>query len=287
MTTLLIVFFIILSALLLSAALSPLETLGWWAGWYGDEEDNKRLDEALEPPPSTPANPKKHFLVFLTGVHSVSDQTYAGREINLLEQLKHALPDAEVIEVFPYTVTNRALTGGRVFAFFWRWAYRRKRQGQWLLGFIINLRNIFQIAVSADKRYGPMYNQGSAEMILRSLIAHGYEIGSQVPISLVGYSGGGQIASGAAHFVKAQTNAPVQVISLGGALVSHRGLLKINRLYHLVGEDYVERFILIFFPCAGLSFPIQVGIRPSSKILSSWLIWASRRSYGAWGLSRQ
>ncbi|MEZ4606589.1 MAG: hypothetical protein R2865_07270 [Deinococcales bacterium] len=89
---------------------------------------------------------------------------------------------------------------------------------------------------------------------MRSLIAHGYEIGSQVPISLVGYSGGGQIASGAAHFVKAQTNAPVQVISLGGAGLT-RGLLKINRLYHLVGEDYVEALYFDFFPLRWFIFP--------------------------------
>ena len=242
---------ILLAAFLLTAAISPFETLGWWAGWYGDTKDDQVLENAIiasEAEDSVAKSTKSHFVVFLTGVHSVSESTYAGREINLLSHLEDRLEDCEIFEVFPYAVTNKALTGERVFGAFWRWAYNRKRRGQAILGMIINMRNIFQVVIAADKRYGPMYNQGSAEMILKGLRENGYQAGSGVPVTLIGYSGGGSIASGAAAFVKAQIQAPVVVISLGGAIFSHIGLLRIDKLYHLIGNDFLHKLTNIVFP---------------------------------------
>ncbi len=242
---------ILVLAFLLAASISPFETLGWWAGWYGDRDDEQSLEDAFKQGGAeilVEPSQKSHFVVFLTGVHSVSGNTYAGREINLLSHLEKHLDDCEIFEVFPYAVTNRALTGERVFGAFWRWAYNRKRRGQWILGTIINMRNIFQVGIAADKRYGPMYNQGSAEMILRGLRENGYQSGSGVPVTLIGYSGGGSIASGAAPFVKSQIQAPVVVISLGGAIFSHDGLLRIDKLYHLIGNDFLHKFTNIVFP---------------------------------------
>ena len=255
---------ILLAAFLLAAAISPFETLGWWAGWYGDKKDEQYLEDAIvrtDDEDTIVQSDKSHFVVFLTGVHSVSGNTYAGREINLLEHLEERLEDCEIFEVFPYAVTNRALTGERVFGAFWRWAYKRKRRGQWILGMIINMRNIFQVGIAADKRYGPMYNQGSAEMILRGLREHGYQAGSGVPVTLVGYSGGGSIASGAASFVKNQIQAPVVVISLGGAIFSHIGLLRIDKLYHLIGNDFLHKFTNIVFPMRWSIFPYSAWHR--------------------------
>jgi pimeloyl-ACP methyl ester carboxylesterase len=234
---------------LIAGALSPFEALGWWAGWYGQplEQDTPESDDASLAI-SQEAQPQR-FVVFLSGIHSVSDEVFAGRELALLERLDAKLPDTVIVEVFPYSVTNRALTGQRSFARFWRWALRRKLSGATLAGFLINLRNVWQVAVSADRRYGPIYNQGSADMLGRALRRHGYEVGSGVPITLIGYSGGGQIAMGAAPYLKEAIGAPVQVISLGGVLSADPGLLSLDKLYHLHGtRDMVQRLGPIFFP---------------------------------------
>ena len=66
-------------------------------------------------------------------------------------------------------MTNRALTGQRTFARIWRWILARKIAGRKLVGFLINVRNLWQVVVSADRRYGPMYNEGSAELFLAGL----------------------------------------------------------------------------------------------------------------------
>ncbi|MEX2541396.1 MAG: hypothetical protein WD314_06285 [Trueperaceae bacterium] len=236
-------------ALLVGGLLSPLETLGWWAGWFGRGGSELALAEQTRP---EGADEQRHFLVFLTGVHSVSGQTFARREQNLLRELRTRLPDSAVVEVFPYSVTNRALTGQRVFGWFWRWALSMKLSRRTLAGIagmVINLRNLWQVAVSADRRYGPLYNQGSAELIVGALVASGYRIGSGMPVTLIGYSGGGQVAVGAAGHLSEMLACSIRVISIGGVMSSDPGLHGVHRLYHLAGRgDMVQRLSLLFFP---------------------------------------
>lgn len=228
-------------ALLLAGAAAPLETLGWWAGWYGD-----RADE--EPPTAqgtsgrrvgaAPARPAR-FVVYLSGIDSVSDESVPQRQVRFLERLCDALPDTAVVQVFPYSVTNRALTGERVFAGFWRWALRRKlgpRRLDQVAGMLINFRNMWQVMVSADRRYGPFYDRGTAALMVRALEEAGYERGSGVPVTLIGYSGGGQVAVGATPFVAEALDAPVSVVSLAGVLAADPGLLAAEHVVHVVGE---------------------------------------------------
>jgi len=233
------------AALLAAGLLAPIEALGWWAGWFGSEPEPLTPEEPVDPSPLG-------WLVFLSGVHSVGGATFAPRERAFLERLRAELPDIHVIEVFPYSVTNRALTGQRLFARFWRWALARKmsrRQLAGIAGMVINFRNAWQVAVSADRRYGPMYDEGSADLILRALVRDGYLRGSDAPLVLVGYSGGGQIAMGAAAPLASRTGRPAQVVSLGGVMASPRSGEGLARLVHLRGRnDAVARIGAAFFP---------------------------------------
>jgi hypothetical protein len=123
-------------------------------------------------PPAVPAATVEPWVVFLSGIHAVEAASHVDHEADLLARLRRALPGGRVIQVFPYSVTDRALTGERAFAGLWRWALRAKasrRRITQLLGFIINLRNVWQVLVSADRRYGPFYNRGSAAVIVRAL----------------------------------------------------------------------------------------------------------------------
>ncbi len=236
---------ILILGFLIAGALSPFEALGWWAGWFGrDREDMQDL-----PKVATTGSTAKHFIIFLSGIHSVSEESFAGREINLLNALKERLSDTRILELFPYSVSNRALTGQRFFAWFWRIALKLKFSRLAFAGFIINFRNVWQVMVSADKRYGPIYNQGSAESIARALLQNGYQVGSKTPVTLIGYSGGGQIAVGAASYLKEIIDAPIRVISLGGIVCSDPSLAALERLYQLNGEkDRVQRLAAWFFP---------------------------------------
>ncbi len=233
-------------AMLMVGVLAPFEAMGWWAGWFGHER-------AEPPEPEVPAGPPaRGYLVFLTGIHTVGGEAFAPRERAFLARLRAELPELRVLEVFPYSATNRALTGQRLFARFWRWALARKmsrRQLAGLAGMVINLRNAWQVAVSADKRYGPMYDEATAELIEGALRSAGYRPGCGAPVVLVGYSGGGQIALGATAPLAAQTGRKISVVSLGGVMASPRSVAGLARLAHLRGSnDWVSRIGAAFFP---------------------------------------
>ena len=114
---------VLVTVFLLWGALAPFETLGWWAGWFGDKiyNDNIPSDGVVR---SVPPNPQAYVL-FLSGIGRVSGHTFSFREQEFLRQLAIALPNAAVIDdIFPYSVNNLALTGQPVFAGLWRWALR-------------------------------------------------------------------------------------------------------------------------------------------------------------------
>lgn len=239
-----------LIALIFALLLAPLEALGWWAGWYGDGLDTTESPDTLEGliPPQTRID---RYVIYLDGIGQATFICLPEVEA-FLDQLAIALPSNILIirGLIPYSVFNRPLTDKRPLAFFWRLASQLKvKNPASLISKLINLRNLMIVAVSADRRYGPIYNQGTAQVMYNSLINHGYHPGSNVPITLIGESGGGQISMGTASFLKQALNAPIDVISLGGVISGHANVLELEHLYHLVGEkDRVERIGRIVFP---------------------------------------
>lgn len=221
--------------ILIWAALSPFETMGWWAGWFGDT-----IYE--EPVPSDGILRRVHpdttsYVLFLSGVGRTSSETLSHRERVFLEHLAHVAPQTVIIDdVFPYSVNNLSLTAQPIFARFWRWVLGWKQNGPRFAGNLINLRNIFQILTSIDKRYGPMYNQGVAEVLFRGLLRYHYNPESKQPVFLVASSGAAQIAIGSARYLKELIDSPVYVVSVGGVFGSDPGLLDIDHIYHLYGD---------------------------------------------------
>jgi pimeloyl-ACP methyl ester carboxylesterase len=95
---------------------------------------------------------------------------------------------------------------------------------------------------------GPIYNLGVAQEIVRGLVRTGYPLGSGRPVTLIGWSGGGQISIGAATHLYSMLGAPLRVISLGGVLSDDPGLLSLVHLYHLYGDnDPVQRLGAILY----------------------------------------
>src|ERR1700694_5202131 len=178
--------------LLVVAALSPFESLGWWAGWFGHPAGKKRSVPVQEPTEIQGTQEAAHYLVYLSGIGAISGDYLEPTEIELCDELAARFPGTVVVKnVFPYAMNNRGLTTHRIFSWLWRGIKRLKIEGkERLLPNLINLRNLFQMIVSADRRYGPIYNYGTAEVIRDELLRQGYRMGRGRPGSIIGFSGG-------------------------------------------------------------------------------------------------
>ncbi|MCX7791274.1 MAG: hypothetical protein N2378_11590, partial [Chloroflexaceae bacterium] len=200
-------------AVLVVSATAPLNFLGWWAGWSGEQDAPalgagpapEPLRAPVKPPEGAGAEiPPSHYLVFLSGIGNTSADALASEEQAFLRNLKAAMPWLAIIDnIFPYSPDNTGLTEDERHGEFWRSILAVKSTGgrASALGNLINMRNMLQVAVSADRRYAPVFNYGTASTILRALLDEGYRPGSGVPVTLMGYSGGGQGVFGAAYYL--------------------------------------------------------------------------------------
>lgn len=241
---------LVLLALLLLALLSPFEALGWWSGW-----SRRRLTpDAGSWPEVTPdmlEQAADHYLVYLTAIGGISSETISRRERGFLELLQERLPNSTLIDdVYPYSVSNNPLNGERQFAWLWQRIHNSRMRGKGgLTAVLIFVRNLFQVAVSADRRYGPIYNLGVAREIARSLVRHGYPPGSGIPIVLMGWSGGGQITVGVSRYLNLAFDAPIRIVSIGGVTTDDPGIAYVDHLYHLNGSrDKFPRIGDILYP---------------------------------------
>jgi len=241
LSDILILFWVVLTLLILAAVFAPLESLGWWAGWSGKKVTPEDLLEVKNIIPQTQLeNVKKYYIVYLSGIGVATADGLATDEVDFITMLNDAMPEAEVItDVFPYSVTNNPLTGQRILTPLWKWVYtlQQKNPNSLIAMMTINIRNILQVFVSSDPRYGPIYNVGVAEEIARSLIRHNYPIGTNKPLFLIGFSGGGQISIGATPYLSPMIGGPVYVVTVGGFLSDDPGIQQVAHLFHNFGDN--------------------------------------------------
>ncbi|SHK01211.1 hypothetical protein SAMN02745244_03753 [Tessaracoccus bendigoensis DSM 12906] len=237
--------------------LSPLESLSWWAD-RGEREVRQTFE--LLSSDSRDTVDSHRFLVYLSGVGVLGGDELSGRELSWLESVDAELPDVRVVaDVFPYSVDNRGLLQR---ATVWLWGFLdrvRRRKYANPVHFLINLRNITQVLVSSDPRYGPTQSIGLAQEIWRSLQRHGYVPGSGDPVYLVGFSGGAQMALGAGWFLRG-IGVPVSLISIGGIFGDDPGLDRMGHVWHLTGSKDKMHYL------GDIAFP---GRWPTAP-LSSW-----------------
>jgi predicted Abi (CAAX) family protease len=255
-------------ALIFAGLLAPLETLGWWAGWYGDEVDTDRISTVPSPSFNQDASSVSRYVIYLDGVGQ-SGEAYTPDVVDFIEALQPVLPKDMVFVqgLMMYSVLNQPLIQDRPLAWVWRLADKMRWENPTaLLGLMVNLRNAWIVAVSADKRYGPIYNQGLAQVIYNGLMQRGYQTDGPTPLTLVGYSGGAQMAVATAPYLKRALGAEIEVISLGGVMSANNNLFQLEHLYHLVGDkDVVAGLGPILFPGRRKWFPLSYWNRAMRK----------------------
>lgn len=244
--------------LLLWGTLSPIGTLAWWLQ-QGSERPERKDDEHSQTPPSKPLPPVQPgsaaidcYIVYLPGVGDYSaNQLTAGEEYFLNALTKHHSHCVAVPDVFPYSASNESLGGQRLLAPMWT---AIEQADGWLKNadVLIKIRNLWRFALSADDRYGPVYNQGIAAAIVERMNA-AYPIAQVQPrpihLILIGTSGGVQVALGAAAHLDRWLNTKITVISVGGDFAGTVGFNAADQVYHLQGtQDWIEDLSVVVFP---------------------------------------
>lgn len=246
MVTLLLAGLVVFVVLALTVA--PLDALGWWSS-KGAAEAADTVQQILttDDGDDTP-EPFEHYVIYLSGIGAIDGRSVPEEEEPLVEALE-ALPDTCVIrDVFPYSVENRGLTAQRPTAWLWRRIEKRRlKNPEALAGMLVNGRNAMQLFVSADRRYGPAYNLGTAREVVEALRRKGYQLDGGKPVTLIGWSGGAQISIGAAWYL-GMGKIPVRVVSIGGMMSDDPGLERVDHLWHLRGtKDVFEKLGGVMF----------------------------------------
>ncbi|MEU4361777.1 hypothetical protein [Promicromonospora sp. NPDC023987] len=117
------------------------------------------------------------------------------------------------------------------------------------VGIVLFLHNVMQIFVAADRRYRPLYNRAVGAQIADQLRLAGYKANCGIPVVLLSYSGGAQVATGAVDELFAELRAPLWLITLGGFHNGANDLSHALQLHRLTSStDWIERVSTRLFP---------------------------------------
>lgn len=223
-------------ALLAEALLARYEVLAYGAGWRAP------VTELPEGVPyargAAPDRPPAAYLVYLDGIgkRRVRDSRDGGQ---LVTALIAGAPELRVLgQVQPYSPLADPLADRPV------WAWLRRR-----IGLLLFLHNVVQTFVAADHRYRPLYNRAVGSQIATQLRLAGYRPDSGIPVVLLSYSGGAQVATGAVDELHTQLRCPLLLIMLGGF---HNGANDLTHAAHLhrltSANDRIEQVGTWIFP---------------------------------------
>ncbi|PSB11643.1 hypothetical protein C7B76_23050 [filamentous cyanobacterium CCP2] len=239
--------------ILLWGTLAPVGTMVWWLdGGAEDFEERARRILFEDEPAAENATIPLCYIVFLTGVGDFSaDELASGEEI-FLDRLEQAQPDCVMVrDVFPYSAANQNIGGQEIFAFLWDIA---EDADGWLEAtrYLLQFRNLWRLAISADDRYGQVYNRAIALSIVEQMNQQNpVPPNADEPIQLIlmGTSGGAQVGLAAVPYLNNWLNVDITVLSFGGVFDGQDGFDAADRVYHFRGEeDWVENIGGIVFP---------------------------------------
>lgn len=240
--------------LILWGILAPITTIVWWLNQTTDSlslEEQKKKPERLRQV-SVNRSPSKIdcYIVFLPGIGNFSPDAITVGQRYFIDQLADRHSNCVAVrDVFAYSVNNTSLGNQGVFSALWK---ASKNSDGFLNHVLIHVRNLWRFAISADDRYGPVYNLGIAHTIVERMNA-AYPIDRSNPrvnLILLSTSGGTQVALGATNHLRNWIpNARITVVSIGGAFDGRAGFNEANHVYHLYGsKDWVTVLPHIVFP---------------------------------------
>lgn len=240
--------------LVLWGMLAPITTIVWWLNQtsekLGIKEEEEKPAVLQQAAVVAPASRIGCYVVFLPGVGNFSPDEITEGERYFIDELTARHSNCVAVkDVFPYSVLNKDLGHQAFLAPLWQAA---KESDGFPGQIFIQIRNLWRFAISADDRYGPVYNLGIARTIVERMNAAHPIARSAQPINLIlmSTSGGTQVALGATdHLRDWIPKARIVVVSIGGTFEGRAGFNNANHVYHLYGDrDWVTQLPFVVFP---------------------------------------
>jgi hypothetical protein len=152
--------------LVLWGMVAPVSTIVWWlnqtAESLGLEKKEEKPDVLLQPAVASSASKIDCYIVFLPGVGNFSPDEITEGERRFVDQLAARHPNCVAVrDVFPYSVVNQDLDQG-----FLSPLWQAAKESESSAYVLIQIRNLWRFAISADDRYSPVYNLSIAHTIV-------------------------------------------------------------------------------------------------------------------------
>jgi hypothetical protein len=217
---------------------SLVSQFAFWEGWIDGLQEPSRL--FAKTPATTSRN--QHYVVYLDGIHQ-RESDHPPRITTFLSLLERALgPDTSLLKgIEPYTVLPVDLAEDPLSAWFWRRLLNLQEQHpnglvQVLAAVLVQANNVIKVGISSDRRYGPIVNYEQALKVAERLSEVGFHPSSEAPITLLGYSGGGEMAMGMADYLLRICQTPVHIVTFCGVFSGNQELSKVEGITTVVGS---------------------------------------------------
>ncbi|MFM7465926.1 MAG: alpha/beta hydrolase [Cyanobium sp.] len=227
----------------------------FWEGWIGGLQEPAQLFASEEQRAKASAEPQPHYVVYLDGIHQHASE-HPPRITTFLSLLEQALgPHSRLLKgIEAYTVLPVGLAEDPGTAWFWRRLFTLQEQNPSALvqvraGMLVQANNVIKVGISSDRRYGPIVNVEQALKVAEGLAEQGFHPSSGSPITLLGYSGGGEMAMGMADYLRRICRSPVHIITFCGVFSGNQELAKVEEITTVVGtRDPLQVVGRIAFP---------------------------------------
>ena len=218
---------------------SLVSQFAFWEGWIEGLQEPATLFDAAPP---RAAQTTAHYVVYLDGIHQ-KESDHPPRITDFLALLERALgPHTRLLRAIEtYTVLPVGLAEDAGSAWFWRRLLSLQEQHpnglvQVLAATLVEANNVIKVGISSDRRYGPILNVELALKVADRLAEAGFHPSSGAPITLLGYSGGGEMAMGMADYLRRICRCPVRIVTFCGVCSGNQELAKVEGITTVVGS---------------------------------------------------
>ncbi|MFN9620562.1 MAG: alpha/beta hydrolase [Synechococcaceae cyanobacterium] len=258
----------------IAGILSLVSQYAFWEGWLEGlpEPASLFVDAGATAPGSRTAPgtghevrpPPRGYVIYLDGIHQYSFD-YPPRVAAFLSELEARLaPGVQLLRGFEtYTLLPVPLAEDRGGAWFWRRLFALQEHHpsplvRGLTAALVQANNVIKVGISSDRRYGPIRHYELALKIAQRLAHAGFHPRDGASLVLLGYSGGAEMAFGAADYLQRLCPVPLRIVCFCGVFSGNHPLERVEAIGQVVGGgDRVAALGPFAYPARSPLWPIS------------------------------